>query len=41
MLNLKYIPVLQYTTFLAKDNGQTSFCTTIEKFSKDMTLTQS
>lgn len=30
------IPVLQYTSFIACDNGDTHFCTTIEKFTKDM-----
>ena len=27
---------MQYTSFIACDNGDTHFCTTIEKFTKDM-----
>jgi len=35
-LNVNYIPVLQYTSVIESDNGDTHFCTTIDKFAKDM-----
>lgn len=37
-LNVNYIPILKYTSVIESDNGDTRFCTTSDKFAKDMHL---
>lgn len=33
---IRHIPVLQYTSVIEHDNGDTRFCTTVDMFAKDM-----